>query len=79
MLEVTHDYKNNKKLAKRYFIVLLMLFYYLLKQDILRENNESHNRGLFLEIVHLLAKYDGILKTHFEDGPRNATYTSMSI
>ena len=44
-----------------------------------RENSESHNRGLFLEITHLLAKYDEILKVHFEDGPRNATYTSMTI
>ena len=44
-----------------------------------RENNESHNRGLFLEITQLLAKYDGLLKAHFEDGPRNARYTSMTI
>ena len=43
-----------------------------------RENTDSHNRGLFLEITHLLAKYDEILKVHFEDGPRNATYTSMT-
>ena len=44
-----------------------------------REHTESHNRGLFLEITQLLAKYDGVLENHFENGPQNATYTSMTI
>ena len=44
-----------------------------------REHTESHNRGLFLEITHLLAKYDGVLQNHFENRPQNATYTSMTI
>ena len=34
---------------------------------------------MFLEVTELLAKYDIVLKNHFEKGPRNAMYTSMMI
>lgn len=44
-----------------------------------REGPDSHNRGLFLEITDLLAQYDPVLQDHFENSPRNATYTSMGI
>ena len=44
-----------------------------------QENSESENRGLFLKITQLLAKYDKILKVLFEDGPRNDTYTCITI
>ena len=38
-----------------------------------REGSDSHNRGLFLEITHLLAQYDPVLSDHFKNGPKNAT------
>ena len=44
-----------------------------------REHSDSNNKGLFLEVTELLAKYDIVLKNHFEKGPRNAMYTSMTI
>ena len=44
-----------------------------------REGSDSHNRGLFLEITTLLARYDPVLSDHFQNSPRNATYTSMGI
>ena len=34
-----------------------------------REHSDSNNKGLFLEVTELLAKYDIILKNHFEKGP----------
>ena len=44
-----------------------------------QENSKSFNRGLFLEITHLLVNYDEVLKTPFEYGQRNATYSSITI
>ena len=44
-----------------------------------REGSDSHNKGLFLEITSLLAQYDPVLKDHFQNSPKNATYTSMGI
>ena len=44
-----------------------------------REGSDSHNRGLFLEITHLLSQYDPVLKEHFQSSPRNATYISNTI
>lgn len=44
-----------------------------------REGSDSHNRGLFLEITHLLAQYDPVLSDHFQNGPKNATYVSNTI
>ena len=68
--------ETNREILHRIIDVILLLGHPLRGH---RENNESHNRGLFLEITQLLAKYDGLLKAHFEDGPRNARYTSMTI
>ncbi|XP_011407856.1 PREDICTED: uncharacterized protein LOC105315057 [Amphimedon queenslandica] len=44
-----------------------------------RKGSESLNKGLFLEIAGLLTKYDPILNSHFEKGPKNALYTSNTI
>ena len=44
-----------------------------------RESSDSHNRGFFLEITSLLAQYDPFLMDHFQNSPKNATYTSMGI
>ena len=44
-----------------------------------RESSDSMNRGNFLEILHLIAEHDPIIKHRIEHGPRNATYTSPEI
>ena len=44
-----------------------------------REGSDSHNRGLFLQNATLLARYDPVLSDHFQNSPRNATYTYMGI
>ena len=44
-----------------------------------REGSDSHNRGLFLEITHLLSKYDPVLRNHFQNSPKNALYVSNTI
>ena len=43
------------------------------------DGSHSHNRGLFLEITHLLAKYDPVLSNHFQNSPKNAMYVSNTI
>lgn len=43
------------------------------------EKETSYNKGLFKDIVTLLAKYDPLLKSHLELGPKNATYCSNII
>lgn len=42
------------------------------------EGESSSNRGNFLETLHLIADYDGIVRTKLS-GPRNAKYTQPSI
>ena len=44
-----------------------------------REGSDSHNRGLFLEITHLLSKYDPVLRNHFQNSPKNVLYVSNAI
>ena len=43
------------------------------------ERSSSSNRGNFLELVHLQARYDDVLKQHLESAPRNSTYLSADI
>jgi len=43
------------------------------------EKNDSFEKGLFLEIVHLLSRYDPVIKNHLENGARNTTYISNRI
>lgn len=43
------------------------------------EKDTDVHRGLFLDLVRLLKKYDPILKEHFDSGPRNALYHSNRI
>lgn len=48
----------------------------------LRGHNEtetSNEKGLFLEIVNLLKKYDPFFKTYFENIPKNCNYLSNVI
>lgn len=43
------------------------------------EKESSYDKGLFKDVVTLLAKYDPLLKSHLELGPKNATYCSDII
>jgi hypothetical protein len=43
------------------------------------EKTTSSDKGLFLYIVHLVSKYDPVLKKHLESSPGNATYLSKKI
>lgn len=43
------------------------------------ENTNSVSKGLFLEMVDLLKKYDSLLSEHLENGPKNASYISNRI
>lgn len=43
------------------------------------EKNDSHQQGLFRELVNLLVKYDDVLKNHVNFGAKNAQYTSNRI
>lgn len=42
-------------------------------------NDETPNKGLFLELVNLVSKYDAVLAKHLADSNRNETYLSHSI
>jgi len=43
------------------------------------EKNDSHQQGLFRELVNLLVKYDDVLKNHINFGAKNAQYISNRI
>ncbi len=40
---------------------------------------ESTNRGNFIELLHLVARHDPVVKARLSEGPRNAMYTSHDI
>ena len=69
----------NRKILER----LLDIVLYLAKQNLpFRGHNESansENKGNFLELVNLLAKYDVALATHLSSGKRNQLYLSSHI
>lgn len=44
-----------------------------------RENEQSLNKGNFMEILHMIARVDKIVAARLKSGPRNATYTSPAI
>jgi hypothetical protein len=43
------------------------------------EKTTSSEKGLFLDIVDLVLKYDPVLKHHLENGPGNAKYLGNKI
>lgn len=43
------------------------------------ESHTSYQKGMFLELIQILYKYDTVLKTHIDSGPKNAIYTSNVI
>ena len=44
-----------------------------------RENEESTNRGNFLELLHLLGKFDSVVANKLSSGPGNAKYIHHDI
>lgn len=42
-------------------------------------NQETQNKGLFIEIVKLVSKYDAVLAKHLAESNRNETYLSPKI
>ncbi|KAL4091411.1 hypothetical protein QTP88_026107 [Uroleucon formosanum] len=43
------------------------------------ESHTSYQKGMFLELIQILYKYDTVLKTHIDSGPKNAIYISNVI
>lgn len=43
------------------------------------ESSKSLEKGLFLEIVELISRYDIVLQNHLKNAPKNATYVSGDI
>jgi hypothetical protein len=43
------------------------------------EGEKINQKGLYKELVNTFAKYEIVLKEHFENGPINAKYTSNRI
>uniref|UniRef100_H3B6V4 TTF-type domain-containing protein n=1 Tax=Latimeria chalumnae TaxID=7897 RepID=H3B6V4_LATCH len=44
-----------------------------------REDEQSTNRGNFLELLHLLGNFDSVVKKKLSDGPGNAKYVHHDI
>ena len=44
-----------------------------------REGDSSFNKGNFLELIALLAKYDAVLQRHVEDARHDKKYFSPEI
>ncbi|KAJ8024794.1 Zinc finger MYM-type protein 1 [Holothuria leucospilota] len=71
--------QENKNIMRRIIDVVLLLArtsHPLRGHD---ESDESLNKGLFLEILELLGRYDETIKKHLENSARNARYTSPDI
>lgn len=70
---------KNGEIMKRLIDILILLVkggHPLRGHD---ESEDSKNKGLFLELVNILSKYDTVLKDHLLNGPKNARYTSPEI
>ena len=73
------EIRHNREVLSR----ILDIIKYLAKQNIpfrgYKESRTSSNRGNFLELVHVQARYDDVLKQHLLTAPRNSTYLSGDI
>ena len=73
------EIRENRELLER----ILDIIFFLAKQKLAfrgrRENESAINKGNFLELVSLLAKYDVVLQRHVEDAKRNQKYFSPEI
>lgn len=77
--QVEEKCKQNHKMLKRLTDIVVLL---AKRTRPFREHTEkdgSAEECLFLDVVHLLKKYDPVLRIHLESGPKNASYTSNRI
>lgn len=70
---------NNRAILKRLLDIVLFLGKQSLPLRGHDESSKSANRGNFLELVDLIAKYDPTLREHLEKAKKNATYLSPQI
>ncbi|XP_060845526.1 zinc finger MYM-type protein 1-like [Rhopalosiphum padi] len=73
------DRLHNRKIMKRLIDITLCLVKGGRPFRGHDEGEKSNQKGLFKEIVNIFAKYEIVLKEHFENGPKNAKYTSNRI
>ena len=73
------EIRENRELLER----ILDIIFSLAKQNLAfrghRENESAINKGNFLELISLLAKYDVVLQHHVKDAKRNQKYYSPEI
>ncbi|XP_026819629.1 zinc finger MYM-type protein 1-like [Rhopalosiphum maidis] len=73
------DRLHNRKIMKRLIDITLCLVKGGRPFRGHDEGEKSNQKSLFKEIVNTFAKYEIVLKEHFENGPKNAKYTSNRI
>ncbi|XP_060846831.1 zinc finger MYM-type protein 1-like [Rhopalosiphum padi] len=73
------DRLHNRKIMKRLIDITLCLVKGGRPFRGHDEGEKSNQKDLFKEIVNTFAKYEIVLKEHFENGPKNAKYTSNRI
>ena len=80
------DVRREQIDKNRYYLkAVIDVLLYCAKQEIaLRGHRESlsaqsSNRGKFLELMELLAKYDSVIHDRLNNGPKNAQYMSHGI
>lgn len=73
------EIEKNRQIVQR----LLDCILFLAKQNLSlrghRESDTSSNRGNFIELVHLIAKYDPLLASHLESNKKKQVYLSPGI
>lgn len=70
---------NNRKVMKRLIGIVICLAECGKPFRGHYESHTSYQKGMFLELIQILYKYDTILKTHIDSGPKNAMFTSNII
>lgn len=68
--------QENRNILERYVEIVRKLIIGGRPFRGLDETKESFERGLFLDVVELVSRYDDTLRHHLEEGPSNAKYTS---
>lgn len=71
--------KENQQYIKTIGQVLRLTAIQNIAQRGHNENDESRNRGNFLEILHVVGDHDSFIQKRLSEGPRNAMYTSKDI
>lgn len=71
--------KENQQYIKTIGQVLRLTAIQNIAQRGHNENDESRNRGNFLEILQVVGDHDSFIQKRLSEGPRNAMYTSKNI